>query len=285
MGEPRTALIFGGRTGLLGQALSEALCRKGWRVTCPTSNDIDIFDAQALAELVETSQPDRVFNTVVYTNVDQAEEEPQKALELNRTFPARLARVLKSAGVPLVHYSTDFIFDGRSDVPYTTEDQPNPQSEYGRTKLAGEQALQDSGLDQLLILRTAWLFGPWKTNFVHKILGLAATQERLTVVFDQVGSPTYTLDVAAHTLQLVERGATGIFHVVNSGQASWCELANEAVHQAGLTCRVLPIPSCDFPQRAERPGYSVLDTSKLTTVTKVKPRAWLQSLRDYIFRG
>ena len=226
---------------------------------------------------------DILFNTVAYTKVDQAEDEPSEAARLNRQLPLVLGQAARNAGVRLVHYSTDFVFNGRKTTPYTIEDQPDPRSVYGSTKLQGERELLALGLPGLLIIRTSWLFGPCKINFVTRILELAAARPELSVVHDQVGSPSYTPDLAANSLALVESGAAGLFHLANSGQASWCELAAEAVRGADLPCRVKPITSAQYPQKAVRPAYSVLDLSKFTAATGITPRPWLQALREFLF--
>jgi dTDP-4-dehydrorhamnose reductase len=203
---------------------------------------------------------------------------------MNRTLPAVIGRVLKTRPSALVHYSTDFIFDGRKQSPYLTDDPANPQNVYGRTKFEGEEALLELGLPRCLIVRTAWLFGPHKKNFVSCILGLCRERKELKVVHDQIGSPTYTIDLAQHSLRLVDVGASGIFHVVNSGEASWCELAGEAVKLAQIECVVSPIASADYPHKAERPPYSVLDNGKVARTTGHGIRPWPQALQDYIFR-
>lgn len=279
----RSAVVLGGKTGLLGQALYMAMTRKGWTVHAPGRADLDLFDRPAVEDYLARTGADILFNTVAYTKVDQAEDEPSEAARLNRQLPLVLGHASRNAGVRLVHYSTDFVFNGRKTTPYTTEDQPDPRSVYGSTKLQGERELLALGLPGLIIIRTSWLFGPCKINFVTRILELAAARAELTVVHDQVGSPSYTPDLAANSLALVEAGATGLFHLANSGQASWCELAAEAVRGADLPCRVKPITSAQYPQKAVRPAYSVLDLSKFTAATGITPRPWLQALREFLF--
>lgn len=279
----RSAVVLGGKTGLLGQALCMALTHRGWSAQALGRADLDLFDRPAVEDFLARSDARIVFNTVAYTKVDQAEEEPAEAARLNRQLPLVLGQACRTAGVPLVHYSTDFVFNGRKSAPYTIDDQPDPRSVYGRTKLQGERELLGLGLPGLLIIRTSWLFGPCKTNFVTRILELAANRPELAVVDDQVGSPSCTTDLAANTLALVEKGASGIFHLANSGQASWYELAAEAVRCADLPCRVKPIHSSEYPQKACRPAYSVLDLSAFTSATGITPRPWLQALREFLF--
>ena len=276
-------LVFGGKTGLLGQSLTRALSSRGYDTRALSSSDFDVCDEGALADCIDREAPSLVFNAVAYTMVDQAEDEKEKAYILNKTYPTMLGRVCKARGAGLVHYSTDFVFSGEKDTPYKPDDQTGPSSIYGASKLAGEQALMELDLERLWIVRTSWLFGPGKINFVRKILGLAQDRDKLTVVHDQKGSPTYTPDLAEYSIDLVESGVPGIFHIANSGTATWCELASEAVTLAGLDCRIEAVPTSAYPTKAARPAYSVLDLEKFTKATQVRPRPWDQALRDYIY--
>lgn len=282
------ALVLGGERGLLGKVLVETLIDAGWEVESGGfSREADLASINMGDEVsyqVERFQPDVVFNTIAYTQVDDAEDNVEKATLVNRTYPAIISRVVKEHGCRLVHYSTDFVFDGKTNVPYKETDKPNPLSVYGRTKLEGEEAIADSGLEKYTIIRTAWLFGSGKRNFVSAILDLCKDKNSLNVVHDQVGSPTYTLDLAQYSLKLVEAEGNGIFHVANSGIASWCDFAGEAVRLAEVACSIHAIPSAEYPQKAIRPKYSVLDTNRFTKLTGITPRPWAQALRDYIYR-
>lgn len=279
----KKAIILGGKTGLLGQTLTEKLQSQKVTTIPLSRNDFDPLNEESLTALLEREEPDLIFNTIAYTMVDQAEDDEKNAHRLNTTFPATLGRLAKKHSCKLIHFSTDFIFDGKNDSPYTEEDTTNPQSIYGSTKLAGEEQLLELDYGNILIIRTAWLFGPYKTNFVHKILNFARERESLTIVHDQSGSPTYTPDLADYTIELLKNEASGIFNVVNSGKASWCELATEAINCSAINCRVDPVPTSAYPTKATRPPYSVLDTSKLTELTGITPRPWVQALRDYIY--
>lgn len=281
----KKALVLGGKTGLLGQALVQTLTSKGWQVYATGRDDIDLFSTncfEQIANLVEQQEPEYIFNTVAYTNVELAEDEPENALQLNKVLPDILVRVVKGSDTHLVHYSTDFVFDGRKKSPYTIDDVPSPLCVYGNSKYLGEVAVQEAGHSKYSIIRTAWLFGAGKTNFVHKILNICRKNKNAKVVFDQIGSPTYTLDLAQYSLALIEVGGTGLFHIVNSGQASWCELADEAASYAQVECRIAPVQSSEFPQKALRPAYSVLDCSSFTQRTGITPRPWPQALREYL---
>ncbi|MFK4763261.1 dTDP-4-dehydrorhamnose reductase [Desulfobaculum sp. SPO524] len=277
------ALVLGGATGLLGMALKSALTAKGWDVTTTPRPGDWAFDVERLRDFIATARPDVIFNTWAYTQVDLAEDEPKEARRVNAILPGILARAVKDMDLTLVHYSTDFVFDGKKETPYAEDDTVAPRSVYGETKRAGEQALLAEELHRLIIIRTAWLFGPDKRNFVRTMLSLCAERDTLGVVHDQVGSPTYTPDLAVYSLALVESGETGIFHITNSGRASWCELACEAVRSAGLPCTVTPIATDEYPQKATRPAFSVLDTSRFTAATGITPRPWVHAVQEYVY--
>jgi len=282
-GQTGRAVILGGQTGLVGRPLTQTLAAAGYAVLPTTRSQLDPFDADALARTLASFEATHLFNTVAYTAVDAAEDDRDEACRVNGALPGRLARACRDAGALLVHLSTDFVFDGTKQEPYVEDDAVNPQSVYGASKLAGERAILDSGLTAFQILRTAWLYGPGKKNFVSTMLGLAKTREEVRVVADQIGSPTYTVDLAGWITDLAGTGARGVFHAVGSGQASWCELAAEAVAASGLPCRVTPIASTEYPQKATRPPYSVLDNRKLAAAIGRAPRTWGVTVREYVY--
>ncbi|GHV54572.1 NAD(P)-dependent oxidoreductase [Deltaproteobacteria bacterium] len=277
-------LILGGATGLLGQALSMVARANGYDVIRVGRKDFNPLEEKTLADFIDKHEPDIICNTIGYTQVDKAEEETQAAVLLNERFPASLGRILRERpSVQLVHFSTDYVFNGHKKAAYTETDEPNPLNVYGRSKLAGETALLALQLKKLCIIRTAWLFGPGKRNFVTAILDLCRQNKPLNVVHDQTGSPTYTPDLALYTLKLLETGATGIFHIANSGQSSWCELASETIRLAMLECPIVPILSKDYPQKATRPAFSALDNGLFSKTCDFIPRSWIQALADYVY--
>jgi len=278
------ALVLGGHTGLLGQALMDALARSSWRAIPLGRQDGQIQDVNFLARTIKRIAPAVMFNTIAWTHVDLAEEYPAEAMSLNRGFVSSLVHSIKGTSIRLVQYSTDFVFNGAQQTPYTVEDAPKPESVYGVTKLAGEQALGTLPPEQYCIVRTAWLFGPGRKNFVSTILDACRKRDHIDVVHDQTGSPTYTRDIAQWSLKLAELETCGIVHAVNGGEASWCDLACEAVNLAETSCRVNPISSAQWPQKAKRPHFSVLDTRRLTQATGIVPRPWPLALREYLYR-
>ncbi len=275
------ALIFGGRTGLLGQALMRSLSANQWFVTPIDRSDGDILNITFIENCIKKYKPTHLFNAIAFTQVDAAEEQENLAFVLNRAFPAGLAQLAKSYDLHLTHYSTDFCFSGYENRPYCENDETEPLSVYGRSKLAGEKAILSLAPDNSCIMRTAWLFGPGKNNFVAKIID--SFQKDLTIVADQIGSPTYSIDLAHWSTLLANKKHTGLFHAVNSGRTSWYELACEALSIAELPCKISPITSAEWPQKAVRPAFSVLNNTKLSDAIGIIPRAWPQALREYIF--
>lgn len=279
----RRVAVLGGRTGLLGVPLAKAFAADGFETAPIGRADFDSNDPAALGGFLDEFRPDWLVNAVAYTAVDLAEDEPKEAARLNKVLPAMLGRLCADRNVGLLHFSTDFVFNGKKSTPYTEDDPVGPMSVYGQSKLDGEKALTALALPRLIIARVAWLFGPGKKNFVRTILNLAKDRNELKVVHDQIGSPSYTLDLADYSVALVKAGTPGLFHLANAGRASWCQLASEAVAAAGYECQVLPITSMDYPLKAPRPAYSVLDTTKFARTTGVSPRPWLQALREYVY--
>lgn len=274
--------ILGGRTGLLGQALTTAFARAGALVFPLSRRDCDVLAPLSVEQWLDRNDPDLLVNATGYTQVDLAEDEPEMAFALNGSAPPLLATLAARRAIPFVHYSTDFVFSGGKHTPYTEYDEPGAASVYGISKADGERGLLKLGYNRTLIIRISWLFGPGRPNFVKKILGLADAHSKLTVVNDQIGSPSYTPDIAENTLRLLERDATGLFHLANSGETSWHGLANMAVTLAGKTCTVSPVPSSDYPTKAVRPPYSVLDLGKFIRTTGTTPRRWEDALKQYV---
>ena len=269
-------LVIIGTDGMLGREVATACERRNLGArTFGGPHELDITDTSQVHSVLSEAPCSVVINAAGYTDVDGAESEPELADQVNRVGPANLARACHDIGAVLVHYSTDYVFDGRADRPYRTDDPPHPINAYGRSKLAGEREVV-AGSRHLLI-RTSWLFAPHGRNFVRTILDRAARRGELTVVEDQVGRPTYAADLAEATLDLLQRGVEGTVHAANGDQCSWFELAAAIVQLAGLPCTVRPCPTSDMPRPAPRPAYSVLDLSSSTAVIG-EPRSWRDAL-------
>ena len=275
------ALVLGGKTGMLGQSLMKVGKLRGFEMISLGREDGDVLDLAFLDKQISQINPDFIFNSIAYTGVDKAEDDSVVATLVNKTLPENLARILKGSSCHCVHYSTDFVFNGKSTGAYVETDSTDPLSVYGSSKLAGEQML--GKLDNAAILRTAWLFGCGRNNFVSTIVRLASEKPVLRIVHDQVGSPTSTADLAEMSFIVATNKAKGIFHAVNSGAASWCDLASEAVSLLNLPTFIEPITTSEWPQRAVRPKYSVLSVKYFTDTFDYAPRPWPQALREYLF--
>ena len=246
---------------------------------------LDITDEAAVEQMVGRNAIQVIVNCVAYTAVDAAEDDETTAARLNADAVGILARVAKRHGARMVHVSTDYVFDGNACIPYT-EDMPTcPQSAYGRTKLDGERLLIDTLGDDAIILRTAWLYSPYGKNFVKTMLTLGRTKPALKVVFDQVGSPTCARDLARAIVTAITAGEwhPGIYHYSNEGVISWYDFTL-AIHRiAGITaCDVQPCHSDEFPAKAHRPAYSVLDKTKFKATFGTRVPYWLDSLEATI---
>ena len=250
-------ILLTGRAGQVGSEL-EALLQP--RVALDRAT-LDLADASAIRKIVREARPDVILNAAAYTAVDRAETEPELAMRINGEAPGVLAEEAKKCGALLVHYSTDYVFDGRKGAPYTEEDAKRPLGVYGRTKLAGEENIRASGARHLIV-RTAWVYGRGR-NFVRAIVAQASAGNALRVVDDQFGAPTWARDIAQVSKELIARRAEGVFHVSAAGCASWHEVALEVLRLAGLSVAVSRVSTAEYAARAPRPAYSVLDNGKL----------------------
>lgn len=243
--------------------------------------ELDITDEQAVGKFVREKEIDTIINCAAYTAVDKAEEEKEKAALINTAAVANLAKVAAAENCLLIHISTDYVFDGTATVPYTEKDRPHPQSVYGMTKWEGERAIQKSGC-LAIILRTAWLYAAEGNNFVKTILRLAAEKGEIHVVADQTGTPTYAADLARVIVKIVTDNELGdnveIYHYTNEGVCSWYEFAREIVKQSGIKCEVYPLTTAQYPTKARRPAYSVLDKSKLKQRYGIEIPVWQEAL-------
>lgn len=250
--------------------------------------ELDITDQSAVAKFVATNGVNVIINCAAYTNVDKAEDEPALAELINATAVANLASAAKSVDATLIHISTDYVFGMDGNTPRTEDMPTSPLGVYGRTKLAGEQAIAAVGCKSL-IFRTAWLYSEFGTNFLKTILRLTAERPTLNVVFDQVGTPTYAGDLAVLIFSIIEydtyEGNEGIYHFSNEGVCSWYDFATEIALAAGHTeCKITPCRSNEFPSKVTRPAYSVLDKSKVKRTFDVEIPYWRDSMTHCINR-
>ena len=247
-------------------------------------DELDITNIAVVRAYIKDNGINLVVNCAAYTAVDKAESEPVKAELINKTGAANLAKVCVEFDIPLIHISTDFVFDGTKRTPYIETDKTNPVSVYGRTKAEGEEeVIKQNG--SFVIIRTSWLYSEYGNNFVKTIIKHAQEKAELKVVNDQIGSPTYAEDLADVILQVIPRikkGTKEIFHYSNEGVASWYDFAIKIIELKRLNCRILPIGTRDYPTAARRPIYSVMDTSKIKKYFDIKTPAWQNSLKKCI---
>lgn len=273
-------ILVTGANGQLGNEIRRRSVGSSHYFTFTDVAELDITDAAAVLEMASNTKAEFIINCAAYTNVDKAEDDEQTAHLINCTATANLAAAAKQVGATLIHVSTDYVFDGCGCTPYTEEAAVAPTGAYGRTKLAGEQAVAESGCKHIII-RTAWLYSPFGRNFVKTMRTLTAERELLQVVFDQVGSPTYAGDLADAILHIVEGGtreAYGTYHYSNEGVCSWYDFAKEICEMSGNVCDIRPCHSNEFPSKVARPHYSVLDKTKIKTTFGISIPHWKESL-------
>ena len=278
-------ILITGANGQLGHEMRNLL-EGDSRFDCIFTDvaELDICDAEAVNRAVTDNRVDYIVNCAAYTQVDKAEDNVELCRKINAGAVENLAQAAAQCGARMIHSSTDYVFDGKGYRPYTEEMPPHPQSVYGATKLEGEQALQRF-CPQSVIVRTAWLYSPYGNNFVKTMMRLGAEREELSVVADQIGSPTCAADLAQAILAILqaETFVPGIYHFSNEGACSWYDFT-VAIHRlAGITtCRVKPIRSDEYPSRAHRPFYSVLDKSKIKQIYGLTIPHWYESLSHCI---
>lgn len=275
--------VITGAGGMLAGAVRDALDARGHEAVALDRAALDVTRPRDVESAILDARPHAVVQCAAYTDVDAAESDEDAATLVNAGAAGFVARACRRAGARFVYPSTDYVFDGAATTPYGTLAEPDPVNAYGRSKARGEVAARLAG--DWLVVRTSWLYGAGGRNFVATILERARAGAALRVVTDQSGSPTWTRDLAAALVTLLERSASpGIYHVTNRGVASWHDLAVEAIRLAGLDADVEPAVSADFPRPALRPAYSVLDTADSERITGPLPR-WTDALARALEEG
>ena len=271
-------ILLTGRSGQVGWELQQCLAPLG-QVVAPERAALDLGRPQDVAAAVRSIRPDLIVNAAAYTAVDPAERDSQACFAVNAESVAVLAQEAARLGALLVHYSTDYVFDGSQRTPYVETDRPAPISVYGHSKLAGEQEIVGSGCRHL-ILRTGWVYAMRGRNFLLTMLRLARERPQLRVVNDQVGAPTWARDIAWATLTALARPmpAEGLFHVAASGSTTWFQFAQRIVQLAGMVTPVIPILTSEYPTAAARPAYSVLDSTRFESATGARIGSWDERL-------
>ncbi len=273
-------------TGANGQLGSEIKYLSQFHNLSFIFTDIDELDITCIDDVrafFSSHKIDYVINCAAYTAVDKAEEEKELADLVNHTAARNLAVISKEFKAKLIHISTDFVFDGKSSIPYTERDKTNPVSVYGATKLAGEKAVLKYGRE-IIIIRTSWLYSSYGTNFVKTMIRLSKERDSLGIVSDQIGTPTYARDLAETILHIINSGhfQSGIYHYSNEGAASWYDFAKAIVETAGIKCNIYPIETSQYPTPAKRPPYSLLNKAKIKNVYAINIPDWKNSLEKCI---
>jgi dTDP-4-dehydrorhamnose reductase len=287
-------ILLTGVTGQVGWELQRTLMTLGEVI--PVGRDVsnpmqmDLAQPDSILRVIREVKPDLIVNPAAYTAVDRAESEAELAMAINGVAPGIIAEEAIKLGAAIIHYSTDYVFDGKSNIPYTEENKPDPQNVYGKTKLAGEQAIQAVGVPHL-ILRTSWVYGLRGKNFLLTMVKLAREREEIRVVDDQIGAPTWSRMIAEVTVQIlsqfegnvsdffVDKG--GLYHLTASGQTSWYGFAKAIFeHDIGSRTlkRLIAITSEEYPTPAKRPGYSLLDSQKLSNTFELSMSEWEKCL-------
>lgn len=273
-------LLITGGSGLLGTSIVPVL-REDFDCVVYDIDDWDITSENTGKEMFDLHRPDVLINLAAMTDVDGCEEDAALAEMANAEGPSVLAALCFAYHVKLIHISTDYVFDGKKDSPYREDDEPNPQSVYGRTKLAGERRILEGAINAAII-RTEWLYGHSGTSFVDKVTKIGRTEGRLKVVSDQRGSPTYARDLAMPLAAVIKKNLTGIYHVSNSGSCTWYDLAKAIFSILRMDVEVSPISSIELGRKAKRPANSVFDLAKLYRDTGIEMRNWMDVLKDYL---
>ena len=273
-------VLITGSNGMLGHDLQKVLKDKH-ELILTTSKTLDITDKENTIDFIVKNKPDVLINSAAYTDVDGCETNQDLAYAVNGEGVRNLALGCKEVDCPLVHVSTDYVFDGTAREPIAEDGEIGPISIYGKSKLKGEEAIQEI-LDKFFIIRTAWLYGINGKNFPKTMLELAENHSEITVVYDEVGTPTYTPDLAYGISKIIETDHYGIYHLTNSGQCSWCEFAKYIFEIADRDVKVVPVTASEFSRPAPRPSYSVLKNEKWVENGFEPLRSYKEAIKEYV---
>lgn len=273
-------ILITGSNGMLGHDLIEVL-KDMHELLLTTSKTLDITDADSVMDFIVKSNPDIVINSAAYTDVDGCESNPDLAYNVNGEGVKNLALACREVDCPLVHISTDYVFNGQNDRPWVEDDEIGPISIYGKSKLKGEEHIKEI-LEKYFIVRTAWLYGVNGRNFPRTMLELAQKHSEITVVYDEVGTPTYTPDLAKGISKLIETDYYGTYHLTNSGNCSWCEFARYIFEVADVDVNVIPVTASEFARPAPRPSYSVLENRNWVENGFEPLRNYKEAIKEYI---
>ncbi len=272
-----------GSEGMLAKDLITCFSQRGYETLAPPEHEFDIIDLAGIRSVVDHYKPELMINCAAYTKVDEAEKEEPRALLVNGLGVQNVCLACQQRDIPLVHFSTDYIFDGTKESSYTIYDEPNPTSAYGRSKLLGERYLLWL-LTRFYLIRTSWLFGLHGKNFIETMLELGQREKQISVVKDQKGCPTWSYHLAQAVVELIQTERYGIYHITNSEPTTWYDFAREIFRLSGRDIEVLPVTTDRFPRPAKRPQNSVLDPFPLPMVLGREMPSWMEALKEYLER-
>lgn len=272
--------LITGSSGQLARCFAARFEAEGINFSAPPESSLDVTNQNAINAAVEESNPDVILNCAAFNAVDAAENYPAPAMAINSTAVGNLAEICKKYGCFLVHYGTDYVFDGKNNKPYVESDVVNPINEYGKSKLAGEQALANTGMD-FLLLRVSWVYGHGTQNFLYKMQKWAQGKSSLKVVSDQTSVPTYTEDIVTYTLKSIEADLKGLYHLTNSGYAARNEVASFFFKTLKRDIEILPADSAAFPSPASRPVFSAMDNTKLSQALGLEIPSWEDAIERF----
>lgn len=280
MSQNKLTVLVTGVKGQLGYDVVKELEKRGHVAIGVDIDEMDITDAVSVEEVLTEASPDAVIHCAAYTAVDAAEDNEELCRKVNAVGTANVAKVCKALNCKMMYISTDYVFNGQGERPWEPDDERQPLNIYGQTKYEGELAVEQ--LEKFFIVRIAWVFGVNGKNFIKTMLNLGRTRDKLTVVADQIGSPTYTFDLSRLLVDMIETDKYGRYHATNEGLCSWYEFACEIFRQAGITVEVAPVTSDQYPAKAKRPMNSRMDKSRLEEQGFERLPSWQDALGRYL---
>lgn len=272
-------ILITGASGMLGHDLKKVLGKEN-QLICTDINNLDITKKRKVMNFLKRKKPELVIHAAAFTGVDEAEKKKYLSMKINRDGTKNITLAAKFLDIPVLYISTDYIFSGGKKIPYKEGDQPKPLSIYGKTKLEGEREIKKI-TSKYYIVRSAWLYGKRGKNFINTIIELSKNNKELKIVDDQRGCPTYTLDLAGGIEKLIKRNKYGVYHIVNSGNCTWYELAKEIAKIKKLNNNIIPITTKELARPAKRPKYSVLSNQKAKSLG-INMRKWEAALKDFL---
>lgn len=276
-------ILVAGSKGQLGSEIQERSSEYNYNFFFTDKNNLDITNSHAINEFIKINGINIIINCAAYTAVDKAESDEKIADTVNNLAIKYLSEIAKAKNIQLIHISTDYVFDGKNYMPYKEDDTTNPTGVYGKTKLDGENAMREINPPNSIIIRTSWVYSAYGANFVKTMLRLGKEKEQLGVIYDQVGTPTYALDLAKTILEIIpqiKNEKVEIYNYSNEGVLSWYDFAKEIMRMAKLDCKIDPIETKDYPTPAKRPHYSLLNKSKIKNEFNITVPYWKDSLDE-----